>query len=98
MRSRLGNDEAQVCFIGHAPHGTRSVRAPIRPRDPYAAECVEGKFSKVRQEFTASSSPRAMVLAGWVLLPSSSFSFPGLLVGFPRTHPSLFLPLFTGVR
>src|ERR671920_1730586 len=38
-----------------------------------------------------------MVLAGWVLLPSSSFSFPGLLVGFPRTHPSL-LPLFTGVR
>src|SRR5215217_2200775 len=38
-----------------------------------------------------------MVLAGWVLLPSGSFSFPELLVGFPWTHPSL-LPLFIRVR
>jgi hypothetical protein len=51
--------------------------------EAYSPECVEGKFSEVSQEFTASSSPLAMVLAGWVLLPSSSFSFPGLLVGFP---------------
>jgi hypothetical protein len=25
---------------------------------------------------------------GWVYLLSSSFSFPELLVGFPRAHPS----------
>ena len=56
----------------------------------------EGLFSEVRRGFTASSSPLAMVLVGWVYRPSGSFSFPELLVGVPWTHPSL-LPLFTRV-
>src|SRR5919112_88900 len=29
MRSRLVTDEAQACFISHATHDTRPVRAPI---------------------------------------------------------------------
>jgi hypothetical protein len=43
--------------------------------------------------FIVDSSPLAMVLVGWVYLLSSSFSFPELLVGFPRAHPAL-LALF----
>src|SRR5215207_11777287 len=46
--------------------------------------------------FIADSSALARVLVGWVYLLSSSFSFPELLVGFPRAHP-LLLPLFTRV-
>jgi hypothetical protein len=38
--------------------------------------------------FIVNSSPLAMVMVGWVYLLSSSFSFPELLVGFPRAHPS----------
>jgi hypothetical protein len=34
--------------------------------------------------FIVNSSPLAMVMVGWVYLLSSSFSFPELLVGFPR--------------
>ena len=34
--------------------------------------------------FIADSSALARVLVGWVYLLSSSFSFPELLVGFPR--------------
>jgi hypothetical protein len=49
------------------------------------------------RKFIADSLPLAMIVVGWVYLLSSSFSFPELLVGFPRAHPSL-LPLFTRVR
>jgi|SRR5215213_1083705 len=38
--------------------------------------------------FIVNSSPLAMVMVGWVYLLSSSFSFPELLVGFPKAHPS----------
>ncbi len=47
--------------------------------------------------FIADSSPLTMVVEGWVYRASSSFSFPELLVGFLRAHPSL-LPLFSRVR
>jgi hypothetical protein len=39
--------------------------------------------------FFADSSPLAIVMMRWVYLLSGSFSFPELLVGFPRAHPSL---------
>jgi hypothetical protein len=48
--------------------------------------------------FIVDSSPLAIVMVGWVYLLSSSFSFPELLVGFPRAHPSLLLVLSMLVR
>ncbi len=44
--------------------------------------------------FIADLSQLAMVLAGWIYSPSSSFSLPGLLVGIPWAHP-FFFALFT---
>jgi hypothetical protein len=60
------NDEAQVCFIVHATHDTRPVRAPILRAPLYAAECVEGVFSEVRRYGVLRSSPSWQHLA-WQL-------------------------------
>ena len=50
------------------------------------------------ETFIADSLALAMVMVGWVYLLSSSFSFPELLVGFPKAHPSLLALFLMRVR
>src|ERR671921_1528262 len=70
------------------------------PQRLFSRQCVEGGMLRSSQRvgsseklaslgpFIVNSSTLAMVMVGWVYLLSSSYSFPELLVGFPRAHPS----------